>query len=1318
MDRYGYTAPSRVKVLVVPVNDTLEADFTGFYHQLAPHNEIRLADLETLGLFQFFSPQGCPQGRVMFDMMTQAIDTELLFLHDFEPFRKTFVVLGIGHAGGIDREAAVAQLAKRYPSVPVHLLVLFGESTSECTKTSIEVSRTEGTEDESTKVQTKQNGSTGNTGSADTEPTGNTELTHGASGTDGSDKTNPSSLAPSSPPHSPAPASSPASSPTSSHVFYHTGDNASAIMAELATVFLHTLDSYALSFANITLRLPVLIKDSHTLAKAISLAQKRSLSHKPAAPEANPKLKAAIRHAGRHAKLMGNFQLLAGRYPQALALFTELLAPLKKCDDYLWLGLAIEGIAIACVLMQYVHVSYTLHKSVGSVLHIGHKRFPSLGGSSSFGSSYNSSGSSSGGANSGGTVAAAVAGADDEHRALLELLLRRLLALFQHTELSLMPLPDLVKRVLARVVHYYHLLIADVENMVPDVVYVDLILRTIKFMLAVYLGHNEMLERTMAAIVRLEVLEETPCAAPPAHTWFLRSDILQAIERVFLLLIADINLGEQCRIYLVLALMYTDLGLHRKRAFILRLLMMRILPQLEAHSAKADTELAAAEGHQQAATVHDIFGFLFDMYGIPKDPEATGRWTSLQIPLLKLGLRVAEATWDHPFLLRLCDILLLRFSHCLTVEDQVLIKDKVDRVLRAHPGLSAGYWDPRLVRSVAMTVRDDDPVQDKRSVTNVGLVGGRPATTPKLVAEPFFDPYNKAKAPVAQAAVLVQDDEYRCTVELQNPFAFSITVTGIELATTGAKVATVATSTVVGTPALGLAASDRALAKVRGSLRAASPGELLHHLALPAPEVVVSPRLTRIVDVTFKPVSSGPLEITGVKAQVDLCLAREFTPAAPVSATVVPPQPKLSLTKVLLTNGLVLLLEGEKHQFAIELTNYSEETVNYLSFLFWDSTTDPLAARLDQPGQHLPPLDYYELEWQLQAVPFRILDKEQIVAKYKTIAPHADLKVGLEVRGKKAMKKAKIIVEYLHTQEVQRTFVKYVTVTLTVAITGLLEVFCSDVLPMFATVAHPPHPLLALVSKFLEDKAPGADLLDYCLLVVDVRNLAAHPLEGTLRYDDTEAASCLDPGKLFRFMFPIKRAPPPDTKPIPSLRNKQYVKNYNYTDAEDTRMRQLFWLRQHLLLHLSGEWRMPGTSRAGTIDVRAVRLTQRMADALVLQYVKVSTAITDEHGEQVVPDGDYYRLAVNTNYTLCTSVSNTGTAAIHGILRHLPHDKSIDRRILVNGVLQRPLPQTKPGESTTVQLDFVVLERGEYPWVLVVDNQETHVKNSFVITAA
>lgn len=1385
MDRNCYVAPARVRVLVVPVAGCTGANYARYLSLLRSANDVRLLDVSPIPDSRYFNPQTFPTGRVMYDFGLSLPGEESIFLHDFEPFRKTFIVLGVGSYKE-DSRYPVADLKKEYPASIVHNCIVFD------------------TPDE-TIAQLR---------------------------------------------------------PKSDHslklIFYHDGSATSnitaldTILCDITCQYLSALDHYASSYLNITLRSPVSITDSHMLAKTINQAQKRlssgsssfkvSFSSSPA-PSPSPvdvKSKTQLRHTGRQSKLMGNFLLLAGKYSEALQYFSDAAINLKKSDDYLWLGSALEGLGVSVVLLQYLDVQYQLlNPALLAVLLVTRSKLNAISGETSKRPSSDtalatttigSNGHTRQGSNVTNGSLASTTSPRNSNGSFMSFNFPQ--NANGAPDLNALPLSEFVKLITYKANQFYYLSTNDFENTVPDLVYVESILRSIKFMVTVYLGgESELDSEVLDCIVKGTTLTKV---ASGINKSFLKDDILKEVDKIFSLQLIDMSFFEQCRIYCALATIYSDLGLQRKKAFILRILVVSLLPKFETRL--QETNVSELLGSN---SLRDVFGFLFAAYGIGIEPESSSTcaahhssdWMSLQLLLLMISLRICEAVKDYHMLLKLCTIMLTRYTHCLTADDQIKLKEKVDWLIylsnRNNLNLASPYWDPFLVRTATfISNRNKNDLipfteYEKSSNSTVGLVDSTkhgPATSSEVKENsPFiFNPYDKPDVNVINKdRLLIKNDVYHLRLTLQNPFAFEIEIANIAIVTEGeVSVQTLkhlmrlvpnSTSSSLSpqlqtlTP-IGLQRPSL-VNKVRPSTTTKEAANVQSQVAHNnSHAITVSPNSTQGVLIAFKPLNPGDLEIVGFditiagcKSQffqtidkelandsfrikdigkIDLHSSKEifdkvFTNLSEnvidsraltktLSLTVVPPQPSLSLTDLLISNGWIMLLEGEKYEFSIRLTNYSEEPINYLSFSFWDSTIGPLNNKLNSntmgSNSALPASEIYEIEWYLlKFKPFKILNKEEIASKYKLISPQGEVKINYEITGKRSMRELKIILEYSHkiTEDISRSFVKNMTVPLRLTVVPSFDVVGCDIVPLFASsldgfdhqrispttdvLLHKNlDRILAFMTLIIESKVES--ISDYCLLIVDIRNAWNEKLQCNLAYrisDNTNfgVQEVIDPSVTVRFLLPVKRISSHDidtTRPIPSLRNKQFIKNYNISAEDDLKMRNIFWLRYQLLDNISGTWQSTSGDehrRHGTIELRTIRLTQKMANVLIYPEIGVHhELVNDEQPSDVVKrTGTFFNLEIQKFYSLVTTITNHSDREITGILRHLPFPLatsltnqlvnpvnyksavSIDRKILINGVLQNHIGNKKiqPKETFDVSLSFMILEKGEYEWASV-----------------
>ncbi|EMG49220.1 hypothetical protein G210_0083 [Candida maltosa Xu316] len=1116
------------------------------------------------------------------------------------------------------------------------------------------------------------------------------------------------------------------------NAFFHNETKSSltaleTIFCDICGSFLEKLDGYVSVYANLSLRSPVSITDSQVLTKTINQAQKRlssgstsfkasfSTSSPPPESSASDKSRSHLKHLGRQRKLMGNFYLLAGKYSDAFQNFIECLTSLKKSDDYLWLASALEGLSVSIVLLQFINSPYQLpSQTMSSILQVPKSKL-----STENATKRNST-----------SVESTVSTPRNSFTITNGFSLNALTS--SHTDLNTLAVEELLRIILSRVMFFYNMSTNDFENMVPDIVYTESILRKIKLLISFHFAHS------MDDIVRGVVKSN-------ANKSFSKNDIIDEIDRIFQLQLVDMNILDQCRIYSALAAMYSDLGFTRKKAFILRILLVGLLPKLA-----TATDLSPR-------SIKDILENLFVIYGISMEPEVSAKdascrtqstWTSLQIQVLRLALNLAESMKDQGFLLKLCTLLLTRYTHCLPADDQIKLKSMIDGILTSSRGLSVPYWDPFLVRKVKFIAAKSQgelvPFYDDYSNTDNSQ-------------EPFFDPYLKKKVdPPVKMPTLIMDDIYQLKITLQNPFSFEIEINDISIVSEGAELETIKSLAQLAEPS---SANGNLLnSKIRQSSagkkvsppNSANQGLSQINSAHPINTLSIPAKSTEKFLISFKGLSAGESKITGFNILVGDCQPQFFqivqseqfnytiklksddnetqktdrprstldqvshnlqsgditgrATVSTLSLLIIPPQPSLTLSDISASNGCLMLLEGEKHEVSVTLTNHSSEVINYLSFSFWDSTVNFINKKLSNTS--LSAAETHELEWHLlQFKPFRILNKDVIG---ETINPGQDVELKCELTSRKFMNESKIVLDYAHKVSTAKCFFKHLDIPLNVSVMPSIDVVGCDIFPVMTLSNNIPEGLQNVLSY-----VKNAD--DYCLLVLDLRNSWTEKLQCTLKYDSFEVTNSIQASKTQRFVLPLNRIDIDVTQVIPSLRKKQFVKNYNVTEEEEKQMKKLFWLRQSILEKLQGTWNLG--KRHGIIDLRTIRLTGKMANILMYEKVQVSNVILTDDGEPVPHTGNSFNLSIDEFYVLKATISNHSDQPISGILRHLPYplhanpatmnnirsQVSIDRKMLINGTLQNKFPEVLPGEKLELEVSFVVIEKGEFEWGMVLD---------------
>ncbi|SCU88779.1 LANO_0D03048g1_1 [Lachancea nothofagi CBS 11611] len=290
--------PAKVRTLLVPIGKWTRSDFTDKVTALQERSEARLVDITPLNDTNF-NPQGFPQGRILFEFHTRQFNEEqTLFLHDFELYRKTFVVIGLVKKEDQKPQSVLELLQKKYPDSISHNLVYFNTEISQlknvyCASSSnletivCDIGRNFlealGLYYASYKhVTLRSPGAIGGTAISKTSLMRQPQV------------------------------------------------------ASTSSVSTRVISNPLDTTANST------VKRSASL-KSLGLNSVSSDQHRAKA---------------RQCKILGNFKLLAGRYVDALNSFAEAATTLHKYHDNIWLGSALEGLVISMLLLSYLRVPF------------------------------------------------------------------------------------------------------------------------------------------------------------------------------------------------------------------------------------------------------------------------------------------------------------------------------------------------------------------------------------------------------------------------------------------------------------------------------------------------------------------------------------------------------------------------------------------------------------------------------------------------------------------------------------------------------------------------------------------------------------------------------------------------------------------------------------------------------------------------------------------------------------------------------------------------------------------------------------------------
>ncbi|KAK6597385.1 Transport protein particle subunit [Botrytis cinerea] len=633
-------------------------------------------------------------------------------------------------------------------------------------------------------------------------------------------------------------------------------------------------------------------------------------------------------------------------------------------------------------------------------------------------------------------------------------------------------------------------------------------------------------------------------------------------------------------------------------------------------------------------------------------------------------------------------------------EEQIRLMTNITRTLGAARNLgvhelSAEYWDEFLVRGVEL-----EPLPQSRTPiphTRGELPDGENIATAREINPFIYNPFLRPLNASIVDHIMVAGEGAVFKVTLQNPYEFDVEIESFESAIQKTVIGPYRTQilTILGTPkGPGSLKITGCIIKVRGCRERRFP--IFSDSWSPQGDVKIkSIGVAKIFGQKARPTSFGSTSSSGIPWGV--------IPPLPttVGLNVIDKQPIVAIKSTDLSQSALMVLEGERQRFSITLENLSKETpVDLLLFSFKDSTQAPLQTAMS--NREASPAELYEYEL--------ILARKQALRYIPNpdqkpyIEPGGRATFELEILGKPGLTSATVHVDYAHLgipqSEVENGFhTRQVSLPLTITVNASIELARMDVMPFTGNLP------LSLWSKI--DGTVAADDFtpqDHCLLILDLRNAWPSSIHVSI---DIEKGGKIEeevvPGNTSRIMFPIPRIYLENpTASIPALdpsRQRQFVVSAGRISADSERAtREAFWYREEILKILKGTWETRfGVRRKGNIELRGLRLSQRVIDVIRIEDISIDILINDEPG----PKHDIY---TDTFSSITVRISNRSSNPIHPLLRLQPSIRNhsltqtldLSKKFVWNGVLQQTLPQIPGNEHVELNIGMTPLCRGEF----------------------
>ncbi|MCJ1249902.1 hypothetical protein MMC30_007128 [Trapelia coarctata] len=717
----------------------------------------------------------------------------------------------------------------------------------------------------------------------------------------------------------------------------------------------------------------------------------------------------------------------------------------------------------------------------------------------------------------------------------------------------------------------------------------------------------------------------------------------------------------------------------------------------------------------------------------------------------------------------------------LPVEDQSRLFNSISRTTTAAKKLGlddseAEYWDEFLVRDIEVTRASSlmSPVSRGKSQLYATLPEGAQAKEGPFIYNPFVAKPSSAAA----EPLLIAGEEAVFTVLCQNLYEFDMEIEWIKLDTTEVVVNYLAKNITIGplrTHSVNIAGIPKSpgvlkiggcIAKVKGCREKRFP--IFRSQWKGLRETKVKTFCLPMAATT----AERPVSTTSTSEQ--LTSQRLPSTKAPVAVAfainVIESQPNMVVKAVSLSQSAIMLLEGEVQRFNITLCNVSSSTpVDLLLLTFNDSTSAILQSALS--NKDLSPAEHYEVElasYRKEAFRWRRQTKDP----EPVIAPGGELTLEIEVVGKPGLTYGAIFIDYGYlgvpkSQIKDNFYTRQVHIPITVTVNASVQLARNDFLPFTGDFAWlnqqrqllgsnnsqrpssdkrpraPSRVSTAPQSRFqplLERLGLGTQGSEHCLLLLDFHNAWPNPLsisvqvrERTTPQDPSlsdlwkrayTVHELIQPGHTSRLVLLLPRiALSNPHAPIPSLRpstKRQFILSTNkaYDHDSERSAREAFWLREEVLKLMRASWTEDATGRTGDIELRPLRLSPRMIDAIKLEEVGIELSISSDSSpssslsSSTASDDPTVRQLARSSFlvptsaflTLTTTLTNrlshpiTPLLRLQPSLRHQSYNVALDlgKKFAFNGALQQVLPTLAPGESKDVRMGVVWLCKGDF----------------------
>ncbi|KAG8935684.1 hypothetical protein FRC02_006960 [Tulasnella sp. 418] len=716
-------------------------------------------------------------------------------------------------------------------------------------------------------------------------------------------------------------------------------------------------------------------------------------------------------------------------------------------------------------------------------------------------------------------------------------------------------------------------------------------------------------------------------------------------------------------------------------------------------------------------------------------------WPELQVGVVREAVAIAEALPDYPAVAQFTLSTLRALRPHLTAQEQLQLYTTSAKALatsrRRGDDRRVAYWSGRPILSIEITplapvkVPIEHPMSHLQPQTSSSEVALGPRKNPFI-----YDPRKKRAS--ATQTVVVQNEPLDFVLALYNPFAFDLELQSLSLSTSGVAFNSPSTTVTISAESFKIVhlpgtATEPGTLSIRG-VKAQLSGGTFREFLLPLSvddEDRVTNRKKAIRDSQIGRTKFSGLEArenerakrsTGLETSKS---SRDWKPEF-LSCKVVEEQPYLRIRRTTLTQGAVMLYDGERFVIRLTLENISELPIDFVKLTFEDSTSTLAQQILLDP--ELSTAEAYELEYDITNRPVFTWDA---AGQDISISPGQKSTASITCLGKVGCSSGTVQVSYAYTRPAldkgaEVFYTRQLFYPIQVTVYHTLECLGLDIVPYWREGDEGTVPLPEWCS---EEDLKRRDLLniyknddgahEWCLLTVDVRNMYAIPFEVTFdrQQEGVPTASTtrlVSPGSTSRIILPLRRVMlPPDktSSPIQSLTSRQFVvEKEKLTSSDEQVRRELFWYREYLFESVKAKWREPGTTRQGDITLRSQRLTLPMLEALRIPRCRVELSLVGENESRIIQRiGGKYVIPPQEFAHLRAKITNTSQVTQSLKLSYFPLPLTLMEPVLFDGAISRiSVGKLDPQETREFGLGVCFVDEGrfEFKGEIEVDGEE------------